>query len=157
MRRGFDLLALDAEGTLSVKNGRTPREVVVQALNTATWISELTLDDLAEFYARDREGETLEEASRDTGARGRGVAMHSCSEDPGAGSLESEVTSRSPPTHRQRQCAFILTVTPSQRSANGLQEPDSVAVLLGQAPIRLGRYRGVSSNRPSGFDFRGGI
>jgi hypothetical protein len=50
---------------IEVKKGRTPREVVAQALDYGYWLSELTLDDLAELYARDHEGKTLEGAFRD--------------------------------------------------------------------------------------------
>jgi hypothetical protein len=157
MGRGFDLLALDAEGTLSVKKGRTPREVVAQALDTATWISELTLDDLAELYARDHEGRRLK---RHPATRAREVEVPPCIHAVRTGRGQPRIRGDKPLASNPPGSASTLslpTVTPSQRSANGLQEPDSVAVLLGQAPIRLRRYKGVSSNRPSGFDFRGGI
>src|SRR4051795_8989358 len=43
----LDLLAMDSEGSLyviEVKKGRTPREVVAQALDYGYWLSDLTLD-----------------------------------------------------------------------------------------------------------------
>jgi hypothetical protein len=106
MRRGFDLLALDAEGTLSVKNGRTPRGVGAQALDTATWISELTLDDLAEFYARDHKGRRLK---RHPATRAREVEVTPCTHAvrtrARAASNPGCQAARLQPT-RQRQYAF---------------------------------------------------
>jgi hypothetical protein len=141
MGRGFDLLALDAEGTLSVKKGRTPREVVAQALDTATWISELTLDDLAELYARDHEGRRLK---RHPATRAREVEVPPCIHAVRTGRGQPRIRGDKPLASNPPGSASTLSlpiVTPSQRSANGLQEPDSVAVLLGQAPIRLRRYK----------------
>jgi hypothetical protein len=49
-----DLLAIDSEATLyliEVKKGRTPREVVAQALDYGYWVAELTLDEVASIYA----------------------------------------------------------------------------------------------------------
>jgi hypothetical protein len=63
----IDLLAVDSQGTLyviEVKKGRTPREVVAQALDYGYWISGLTLDDLAELYERHHDGETFETGFR---------------------------------------------------------------------------------------------
>jgi hypothetical protein len=63
----IDLLAIDSEGTLyiiEVKKGRTPREVVAQALDYGYWIAELTLAQLGELYARHHDGETFEDGFR---------------------------------------------------------------------------------------------
>lgn len=49
----IDLLALDPEGTVYVielKRDKTPREVVAQALDYASWIAKRNADDLHEIY-----------------------------------------------------------------------------------------------------------
>jgi len=58
-----DLLAIDSDGMLyiiEVKKARTPRDVVAQALDYGYWISELTMDDIGEIYAKHHDGETFE-------------------------------------------------------------------------------------------------
>ncbi len=63
----LDILAMDAEGDLVVaelKRDRTPREVVAQVLDYASWVSELTsaaIDDLC----RQAHGRPLREVFRD--------------------------------------------------------------------------------------------
>ncbi|MBK1789858.1 endonuclease NucS domain-containing protein [Persicirhabdus sediminis] len=56
---GFiDLLAIDAEGNLVVielKKDKTPRDVVAQALDYASWIKTLESNDIAEIYDHCRE------------------------------------------------------------------------------------------------------
>ena len=49
----IDLLAMDAEGNLSVielKKHRTPREVVAQLLDYASWVQTLSYEDIAGIY-----------------------------------------------------------------------------------------------------------
>jgi hypothetical protein len=63
----LDLLAIDSEASLyviEVKKGRTPREVVAQALDYGYWLSDLTLEELADIYAEKHGGESFEEAFR---------------------------------------------------------------------------------------------
>jgi hypothetical protein len=63
----IDLLAIDSEGLLyliEVKKGRTPREVVAQALDYGFWVSELSLEEIGSMYASHHEGETFEDGFR---------------------------------------------------------------------------------------------
>ena len=49
----IDILAIDAGGTLVVvelKKGRTPREIVAQVLDYASWVCRLTSADIAEIF-----------------------------------------------------------------------------------------------------------
>jgi len=51
----IDLLALDAAGTVIVielKRNKTPREVVAQAIDYASWVEKLETDELAEIYKK---------------------------------------------------------------------------------------------------------
>jgi RecB family endonuclease NucS len=51
----IDLLAIAPDGTLiliELKRDRTPREVVAQAIDYATWIAELDTQDVGQIYAR---------------------------------------------------------------------------------------------------------
>ncbi|MFC4994237.1 endonuclease NucS domain-containing protein [Rubritalea tangerina] len=63
---GFiDLLAIDAESNLVVielKKDKTPRDVVAQALDYASWVKNLESNDIAEIYdsSRDRLSHTAE-------------------------------------------------------------------------------------------------
>ncbi|MCY4037515.1 MAG: hypothetical protein OXF64_08700 [bacterium] len=61
-----DLLAMDAEGcvhVLELKRGRTPREVVTQALDYGSWVAGLNIEELADIYSEGRgSGESLEQA-----------------------------------------------------------------------------------------------
>ncbi|GLX00976.1 endonuclease NucS domain-containing protein [Microtetraspora sp. NBRC 16547] len=56
---GFiDLLGIDGDGVLHVlelKRGRTPREVVAQILDYASWAKELSHDDVLAIYAESRQ------------------------------------------------------------------------------------------------------
>lgn len=60
---GFiDLLALNQDGQLIVielKRDMTPREVVAQALDYASWVQELKADDIASIYSRFSGGGSL--------------------------------------------------------------------------------------------------
>ncbi|MFC7070512.1 hypothetical protein [Halobaculum lipolyticum] len=49
----LDLLGIDADGDLhliELKRGRTPRDVVAQALDYASWVRTLTYDDLTDIF-----------------------------------------------------------------------------------------------------------
>ena len=65
---GFiDLLALNQDGQLIVielKRNQTPREVVAQALDYASWVQNLQPDEVAAIYNRFAEGASLDEAFR---------------------------------------------------------------------------------------------
>ena len=61
----IDILALDADGNLTVvelKRHRTPREVVAQVLDYASWIQNLSYEQIAEIYADKNDGKHLEVA-----------------------------------------------------------------------------------------------
>ncbi|MHB8967101.1 MAG: endonuclease NucS domain-containing protein [Thermoleophilia bacterium] len=60
----IDLLAMDVDGNLSVielKKDRTPRDVVAQVLDYASWVQTLSYDDIADIYAEKNGGKELEE------------------------------------------------------------------------------------------------
>ncbi len=61
-RGRIDLLAIAPDGQLVVvelKRDRTPREVVAQALDYASWVEGLGADEVAAIYARFRPGRSL--------------------------------------------------------------------------------------------------
>ncbi|MBI5113206.1 MAG: DUF91 domain-containing protein [Rhodovulum sp.] len=61
----IDLLALAPDGTLiliELKRDKTPREVVAQALDYATWVAALKTEDIAQIFARFQPGGSLDEA-----------------------------------------------------------------------------------------------
>ena len=58
----IDLLAISPDGSLTLvelKRNRTPREVVAQALDYASWVEELDTDEIAAIYARFKPGGNL--------------------------------------------------------------------------------------------------
>ncbi|WP_176248800.1 endonuclease NucS domain-containing protein [Sulfitobacter sp. HGT1] len=58
----IDLLAIAPDGTLVVvelKRDKTPREVVAQALDYASWIEGLEADDVAAIYSKFKSGQSL--------------------------------------------------------------------------------------------------
>lgn len=60
----IDLLAMDADGNVMVielKRDRTPREVVAQILDYASWVQNLSYDEIAGLYSDKNEGRALEE------------------------------------------------------------------------------------------------
>lgn len=64
----LDLLAIDASGNLHIielKRDRTPRDVVAQALDYASWIRTLTYDDIVEIYDNFDSSREFEEAFAD--------------------------------------------------------------------------------------------
>jgi len=64
----IDLLGMDAEGNLVVvelKRNRTPRDVVAQLLDYASWVLGLSYEDIAEVYAERNSGQKLEEGFAD--------------------------------------------------------------------------------------------
>lgn len=63
----IDLLALNQDGQLIVielKRDMTPREVVAQALDYASWVQDLKADDIASIYSRFSGGGSLGDAFR---------------------------------------------------------------------------------------------
>ncbi|MDZ4689129.1 MAG: endonuclease NucS [Planctomycetaceae bacterium] len=59
----IDLLAIDREGNLVVielKRDRTPREVVAQTLDYASWVENLSYDQIAEIYSEKHGGQKFE-------------------------------------------------------------------------------------------------
>lgn len=64
-RNRLDLLGIDAEGDLHIielKRDKTPRDVVAQALDYASWVRDLTYDDIVEIYEEFDETREFEEA-----------------------------------------------------------------------------------------------
>lgn len=64
----IDLLAMDAEGNLVVvelKRDRTPREVVSQVLDYASWVSQQSRDEVMSLFALKNEGKQFEAAFED--------------------------------------------------------------------------------------------
>lgn len=61
----IDLLAIDAEGSLTVielKRDKTPREVVAQVLDYASWVKDLTHEQITTIFASYQPTQRLEEA-----------------------------------------------------------------------------------------------
>ncbi|MEX2367099.1 MAG: endonuclease NucS domain-containing protein, partial [Pseudohongiellaceae bacterium] len=61
----IDLLALNADGQLIIielKKAQTPREVVSQALDYASWAEDLEADEIAAIYNRYSNGASLDDA-----------------------------------------------------------------------------------------------
>ncbi|TFB46956.1 endonuclease NucS domain-containing protein [Cryobacterium tagatosivorans] len=61
----IDLLGVDSEGVLHIlelKRDRTPREVVAQALDYASWVQELGNDDIRNIFDTNRPGDNFDEA-----------------------------------------------------------------------------------------------
>jgi len=61
----IDLLALAPDGALiliEVKRGKTPREVVAQAIDYASWAEQLEAQEITRIYARYSGGKSLDEA-----------------------------------------------------------------------------------------------
>lgn len=64
----IDMLAIDMSGNLSVielKKSRTPREVVAQLLDYASWIKSLSHEEIAAIYSDKNSGKKLEEGFAD--------------------------------------------------------------------------------------------
>jgi hypothetical protein len=61
----IDLLAIAPDGSLvliELKRDRTPREIVAQALDYASWVEQLTSEKIAQIYQRFSNGGNLDEA-----------------------------------------------------------------------------------------------
>lgn len=61
----IDLLAIAPDASLvliELKRNRTPREIVAQALDYASWVEQLTADKIAQIYQRFSKGGNLNEA-----------------------------------------------------------------------------------------------
>lgn len=59
----IDLLAIAPDGSLvliELKRDRTPREIVAQALDYASWVADLTADRIVQIYSRFSSGGSLE-------------------------------------------------------------------------------------------------
>ena len=64
----IDMLAMDASGNLSIielKKSRTPREVVAQLLDYASWVQSLSYEEIAAIYSDKNQGKKLEEGFDD--------------------------------------------------------------------------------------------
>lgn len=60
-----DILAVDADGVLTVvelKREKTPREIVAQVLDYASWVQGLSYERIAQIFAEQHPGAALEEA-----------------------------------------------------------------------------------------------
>src|SRR5258708_1756712 len=63
----IDLLAIAPDGSLiliELKRGKTPREVVAQAIDYATWLEALGPDEIARIYSRFTDGRNLSDDFR---------------------------------------------------------------------------------------------
>jgi hypothetical protein len=63
----IDLLAIAPDGALvliEIKRDRTPREIVAQALDYASWVENLTAEQIADIYSRFSSGGSLSDAFR---------------------------------------------------------------------------------------------
>jgi hypothetical protein len=63
----IDLLAIAPDGSLvliEIKRDRTPRDVVAQALDYASWVEDLQSDDIAAIYRRFKVGQSLSDDFR---------------------------------------------------------------------------------------------
>lgn len=64
----IDILALDVSGNLFIielKKNRTPREVVAQLIDYASWVQSLSYEDIASIYSEKNSGKKLEEGFDD--------------------------------------------------------------------------------------------
>lgn len=64
----IDLLAIAPDASLvliELKRNRTPREIVAQALDYASWVEKLTADKIAQIYQRYSNGRNLDEAFKE--------------------------------------------------------------------------------------------
>lgn len=64
----IDLLAITPDGSLvliELKRNRTPREIVAQALDYASWVDQLRSEQIAKIYQRFSQGGSLDEAFRE--------------------------------------------------------------------------------------------
>lgn len=63
----IDLLAIAPDGSLvliELKRDRTPREIIAQALDYASWVEQLSPERIAQIYQRFSNGSNLDEAFR---------------------------------------------------------------------------------------------
>ncbi len=64
----IDMLAMDMSGNVSIielKKSRTPREVVAQLLDYASWVQSLSYEEIAAIYSDKNSGKKLEEGFDD--------------------------------------------------------------------------------------------
>lgn len=65
----IDLLAMDVDGKLTVielKRDKTPREIVAQVIDYASWVQQLSHEEILEIYSEKHDGRALEEAFAET-------------------------------------------------------------------------------------------
>lgn len=65
----IDMLAMDGDGDLVIielKKNRTPREVVAQLIDYASWVQDLSYDDVSAIYSQKNNERKLEEGFDDT-------------------------------------------------------------------------------------------
>jgi uncharacterized protein YeaO (DUF488 family) len=63
-----DLLAIAPDGSLvlvELKRDRTPREIIAQALDYASWVEQLTPEKISQMYQRFSKGKSLDDAFRE--------------------------------------------------------------------------------------------
>jgi len=61
----IDLLAIDSEGHLAVieiKRDRTPREIIAQIIDYASWVQSLTYENITEIYSQNNPEQHFEQA-----------------------------------------------------------------------------------------------
>lgn len=61
----IDILAIDVEGTVTIlelKRNKTPREVVAQAIDYASWVQELSYAEIADIFKEKNNGKAFEES-----------------------------------------------------------------------------------------------
>lgn len=61
----IDILAIDTNGNLVIielKRDKTPRDVVAQALEYASWVKDLTFNDINDIYSENNKNVSIEEA-----------------------------------------------------------------------------------------------
>jgi hypothetical protein len=64
----IDLLAMDDQGdvyVIELKKGRTPRDVIAQALEYGFWVQGLSFEDIRDLYGKHHDGEDFDSAFTD--------------------------------------------------------------------------------------------
>jgi hypothetical protein len=138
----IDLLCIDGEGTLyviEVKKARTPREVVAQALDYGFWIDQVSIDEIADLYAKHHEGESFADGFRHR------FDADPPDELPGEHQLVIVASSLDPSTDRivrtSEDAACLSTLSSSSTSvmANTSSSPGPGTPILSEQRPRPGR------------------
>ncbi|WP_202943514.1 endonuclease NucS domain-containing protein [Halanaerobium hydrogeniformans] len=61
----IDMLGMDMEGNLNIielKKDKTPRDVVAQTLDYASWVQNLSYEDISHIYSENNNGKNIEKA-----------------------------------------------------------------------------------------------